>query len=111
MKSTILLAAMFVIGCGAASGRDGHGGGGGAGAGCGGAGGGGSGGLGGGGSGGGGGGNSDGCSDAAKLIYTIDSDGTFSSFKPNQMDVKLSVFTTIGKLTCPTTLNGNPFSM
>ena len=52
----------------------------------------------------------DGCSDAAKLIYVIDSDGTFSSFKPDQMNINNSVFTDIGKLNCSAGL-AQPFSM
>ncbi len=105
--STILLC--FAVGCGASN--PSHGGGGGSG-GTGGSGDtGGSGGSGGtGGSGGGTG--AGGCSDAAKLIYTIDQDGTFSSFKPDQTDITKSVFTDLGKLNC----NGSgglyqPFSM
>lgn len=50
---------------------------------------------------GGGGGTSDGCSDAARLVYVIDDDGTFSSFKPDQTDVTKSVFTDLGTLSCP----------
>jgi hypothetical protein len=64
-----------------------------------------------GGSGGGGGTGIDGCSDAAKLIYTIDRDGTFSSFKPNQTDVTKSVFTDLGTLSCAAGAGYTPFSM
>jgi hypothetical protein len=72
---------------------------------------GGAGGAGGGGGGGGNGGNG-GCSDQAKLVYVIDSNGTLSSFAPNQTDVTKSVFTDIGQLSCPTKLgSGTPFSM
>src|SRR5262249_45938007 len=67
------------------------------------------------GGGGGGGGIDDGCSDAAKLIYVIDQDGTFSSFKPNQNDVTKSVFTDLGKLQCKVPglggIGATPFSM
>jgi hypothetical protein len=87
----------FVVGCGASG--PSHGGGG-------------TGGTGGGGTGGtGGGGGADGCTDAAKLIYTIDQDGTFSSFKPNQTDISQSVFTDIGKLNCSAGSGYQPFSM
>ena len=93
-------------------GSGGTGGGGTGGTGGGGAGGsGGSGGGGAGGTGGGGGGGTDGCSAAAKLIYVIDQDGTFSSFTPNQSDVTKSVFTDIGKLSCPAGNGYQPFSM
>ncbi|HEX6839005.1 MAG TPA: hypothetical protein VF334_20645 [Polyangia bacterium] len=101
----------FAVGCGATNVS--HGGTGGTGGTGGGKGdtGGGSGGTGGGGTGGSGGGTgTDGCSDAAKLIYTIDQDGTFSSFKPDQTDITKSVFTDIGKLNCNAGL-AQPFSM
>jgi hypothetical protein len=111
----------FAVGCGATN--PSHGGGGNGGTGGGGSGGsgggGGTGGTGGGGgtggTGGSGGGSGSDCSDAAKLIYVIDSDGTFSSFKPDQTDITKSVFTDIGKLSC--TVGGiggfgaTPFSM
>ena len=108
--SVILLC--FAVGCGATNPN--HGGGGGTGGNGGGKGdnGGGSGGTGGGGTGGSGGGTgSDGCSDAAKLIYTIDQDGTFSSFKPDQTDITKSVFTDLGKLNCNAGGLYQPFSM
>ncbi|HEY2749459.1 MAG TPA: hypothetical protein VGL86_32795, partial [Polyangia bacterium] len=98
--SVVLLC--FAVGCGATNPNHGGGGSGGTGGGgTGGTGGGGTGGSGGGGSGGSGGGTGTGdCSDAAKLIYVIDQDGTFSSFKPDQMTIANSVFTDIGKLNC-----------
>ncbi len=102
----------FAVGCGATNVS--HGGGGGTGGTGGGKGdtGGGSGGTGGGGTGGSGGGTgTDGCSDAAKLIYTIDQDGTFSSFKPDQTDITKSVFTDLGKLNCNAGGLYQPFSM
>jgi hypothetical protein len=112
MRYLTLALLVFAVGCNSVDSRHGGtgGGGGGGGGGTGGAGGGG--GTGGtGGSGGGGGTGADGCSEAAKLIYTIDQDGTFSSFKPNQTDINLSVFTDIGKLNCNAGTNYNPFSM
>lgn len=48
-------------------------------------------------------GNED-CSDAAKLIYVVDSNNTFSRFDP-----MTKTFTDIGTLSCPT--GGTPFSM
>lgn len=73
------------------------------------------GGLGSGGDGGGGGGGDggfvDNCPAEAKLVYVIDQNGTLSSFLPNQTDVKLSTFKTIGKLSCAASGNGQPFSM
>src|SRR5689334_949379 len=65
----------------------------------------------GGGGGGGDGGFVDNCPAEAKLVYTIDQNGTLSSFTPNQTDVKMSTFTTIGKLTCPAGGTSTPFSM
>jgi hypothetical protein len=103
----------FVVGCGATNPNHGNGGTGGTGGGgTGGTGGGGTGGTGGGGgTGGTGGGGGDGCTDAAKLIYTIDQDGTFSSFKPDQKNINNSVFTNIGKLNCNAGGLYQPFSM
>ncbi|MFM2418428.1 MAG: hypothetical protein RL385_3151 [Pseudomonadota bacterium] len=46
----------------------------------------------------------DDCSEAAKLVYVIDSDGTFSSFAPDSLS-----FREIGKVKCAPT--GSPFSM
>jgi hypothetical protein len=63
---------------------------------------GGSGGSGGNGNGGNGGGGGDDCSDAAKLVYVIDTDTTLYSFKPNQTDVTKSTFTPVGMLKCDT---------
>src|SRR6266536_1075022 len=60
--------------------------------------------------GGGGGGGGDDCSDAARLIYATDEDGSFYSFTPNQKDVTKSTFTRIGHLDCPGA-QGSPFSM
>ena len=103
----------FAVGCGASNpSHGGTGGTGGSGGGKGDNGGGGTGGTGGGGTGGSGGGTgTDGCSDAAKLIYTIDQDGTFSSFKPDQTDITKSAFTDIGKLACNAGGLYQPFSM
>ena len=97
MRYLSLFLLCFAVGCGATGPSHGGGSGGTGGGGTGGTGGGGTGGTGGGGTGGtGGGGGGDGCSDAAKLIYVIDQDGTFSSFKPDQTDITKSVFTDIG---------------
>lgn len=54
--------------------------------------------LGGDGAGGGGGGNQSGCSDAAKLVYVVDSSNGLHSFNPASL-----TFAPIGKLHCPTT--------
>src|SRR5438270_312362 len=114
MRNIPLVLLMFAIGCttpsgvqhgGGASGGTGGGGSGGTGGGSGGTGGGGTGGS------GGGGGTTDNCPPEAKLVYTVDQNNVFSSFKPNQTDVKLSTFTTIATLNCPTKIGGNPFSM
>ena len=125
MRKTPIAILMFAfVGCSSAGDRHGQGGSGGSAGGSGGSGGaGGSGGStgngggGGGGSTGGDGGSSDGCSDAAKLVYVIDQNGTFSSFQPNQTTPSASVFTDIGTLSCvpgssPTNpLSPQPFSM
>jgi hypothetical protein len=50
-------------------------------------------------------GNQDGCSDAAKLVYVVDSNNTFSKFDP-----ATKTFSDIGQLACPTS-GGQPFSM
>ena len=105
----------LALGCSQADIRHGGTGGGGAGGtsggGAGGTGGGAGGGSGGAGGFGGAGGGIDGCSDAAKLIYVVDTDGTLSSFKPNQTDINQSVFTDIGKLNCNADPHLIPFSM
>jgi hypothetical protein len=114
MRHLHLVILCFVVGCGASNPTHGGGGNGGTGGGGNGGtgGGGGTGTGGGGGTGGtGGGGGSDGCSDAAKLIYVIDSNGTFSSFKPDQTDITKSVFTDIGQLNCAAGDGYDPFSM
>ena len=113
MRHLSLFLLCFAVGCGASNPSHGGGGTGGTGGGgTGGTGGGGTGGTGGGGTGGtGGGGGADGCTDAAKLIYVIDQDGTFSSFKPNQTDITKSLFTDIGKLNCNAGGLYQPFSM
>jgi hypothetical protein len=120
-SSRLALIASFVVGCSGPSsinhgGTPGSGGSGGStggnGAQDGGSnGGGGSGGTGGAGGGGYDGGIDDGCSDAAKLIYVIDDNGTFSSFKPNLQDVTKSVFTDLGMLNCNAPSGYQPFSM
>ena len=113
MRYLSALLLCFAVGCGASNPSHGGGGSGGTGGGGnGGTGGGGSGGTGGGGTGGSGGGTgTDGCTDAAKLIYVIDRNGTFSSFKPNQTDITKSVFTDIGTLSCSGGFGAQPFSM
>jgi hypothetical protein len=51
--------------------------------------------------------NTDGCSDAAKLVYVIDSDTTLSKFDP-----MTKTFTDLGKLSCPgVSILDQPFSM
>lgn len=55
---------------------------------------------------GGGSGNEDGCSDAAKLIYVVDSNNKLSSF-----DGATKTFTDLGTLSCPAANGANPFSM
>jgi hypothetical protein len=108
MRPSLVFALGLLVGCNASSVTHGGGGNGGGSGGSGG-----SGGVAGGGSGGtgGGGGASDGCPDAAKLVYTIDENGTFSSFTPNQTDVTKSLFTDIATLGCPSQKHGAPFSM
>ena len=67
----------------------------------------------GGGSGGGGspGGGTNGCSDASKIIYVVDENGTFSSFTPNQTDISKSTFHDLGVLQCNAGSGYRPFSM
>ncbi|MBL8955501.1 MAG: hypothetical protein JNK82_32300 [Myxococcaceae bacterium] len=56
---------------------------------------------------GGSGGYTDGCSDASKTVYVIDSDSTFSAFDP-----LTKTFRPIGSLSCPTSdATATPFSM
>ena len=50
--------------------------------------------------------NSDGCSDAAKLVYVVDSSNKFSKFDPST-----KTFTDIGNLMCPSMGGAQPFSM
>ncbi len=56
--------------------------------------------------GGGDGSNGDGCSDAAKLVYVVDSNNKMSKFDP-----ATKTFTDIGDLNCPTSIINTPFSM
>src|ERR1043165_7129278 len=62
------------------------------------------------GSGSGSGSNTDGCSDAAKLVYVVDANNTLSKFDP-----ATKMFTDIGTLSCPGEtgglFGGSPFSM
>ena len=51
-------------------------------------------------------GNQDGCSDAAKLIYVIDSNNKLSSF-----DGATKTFKDLGTLSCPAASGAQPFSM
>jgi hypothetical protein len=51
-------------------------------------------------------GNQDGCSDAAKLIYVVDSNNKLSSF-----DGATKTFKDLGTLSCPAASGANPFSM
>lgn len=48
----------------------------------------------------------DGCSDAAKLVYVVDSNERMSQFDP-----PTKTFTDLGTLTCPAGLGATPFSM
>jgi hypothetical protein len=48
----------------------------------------------------------DGCPDAAKVVYVVDADLTFSSFDP-----KTQTFTDLGALDCPAKGGAVPFSM
>lgn len=48
----------------------------------------------------------DGCSDQAKLVYVVDENNTFSSFKPDTLTL-----TDIGTLKCPAQFGATPFSM
>lgn len=54
------------------------------------------------------GGAGDPCSDDAKLVYTVDSNGTFSSFNPRLAGMP-GAFTDKGRLACPS--SSQPFSM
>ncbi|MDQ3369054.1 MAG: hypothetical protein M3680_26825 [Myxococcota bacterium] len=49
---------------------------------------------------------SDGCSDAAKSVYVVDQNNTFSRFDP-----PTKVFTDLGPLACPAAGGATPFSM
>lgn len=51
-------------------------------------------------------GNQDGCSDAAKLIYVVDSNNKLSSF-----DGATKTFKDLGTLSCPAASGAQPFSM
>jgi hypothetical protein len=51
-------------------------------------------------------GNMDGCSDAAKLVYVVDSNRRFSRFDPTT-----KTFSDIGTLSCPASFLAEPFSM
>ena len=51
-------------------------------------------------------GNEDGCSDAAKLIYVVDSNNQLSSF-----DGATKMFKDLGTLSCPAASGAQPFSM
>src|SRR5436190_23018268 len=52
------------------------------------------------------GGGGDTCSDAAKLVYLVDANNDFLSFKPDTV-----TFTKIGSLNCPAQFGATPFSM
>jgi hypothetical protein len=51
-------------------------------------------------------GGGDNCSDAAKLVYTVDTNNTFSKFDPST-----KMFTDLGTLSCPAGPLAQPFSM
>lgn len=50
------------------------------------------------------------CSDDAKLVYVVDSNGTFSSFNPRLAGMP-GAFTDKGRLACPAAGGATPFSM
>jgi hypothetical protein len=50
--------------------------------------------------------NQDGCSDAAKLVYTVDQNNLFSQFDP-----MTKTFHDLGTLSCPASAGATPFSM
>lgn len=50
------------------------------------------------------------CSDDAKLVYVVDSNGTFSSFNPRLAGMP-GAFTDKGRLSCPASGGATPFSM
>ena len=50
--------------------------------------------------------NGDGCSDAAKLVYVVDSNNKLSKFDP-----MTKTFTDLGNLSCPAGFGATPFSM
>src|SRR5688572_27105785 len=50
--------------------------------------------------------NGDGCSDAAKSVYVVDSNNTLSRFDPPTKN-----FVDLGQLACPAMAGGSPFSM
>jgi hypothetical protein len=50
--------------------------------------------------------NTDGCSDAAKLIYVVDENNTLSTFDPTT-----KTFNDKGQLSCPASIGATPFSM
>lgn len=50
------------------------------------------------------------CSDDAKLVYVVDSNGTFSSFNPRLAGMP-GAFTDKGRLNCPASGGAQPFSM
>jgi hypothetical protein len=52
------------------------------------------------------GGNTDNCSEAAKLIYTVDENNTLATF-----DAELKQFNNLGQLDCPADFGASPFSM
>jgi hypothetical protein len=51
------------------------------------------------------------CSDAAKLIYLVDQDGTLFSFAPNQIDIRQSTLVSVGTLSCQAGMVARTFSM
>jgi hypothetical protein len=84
-----VVSALTLVACGPSSSRpDGNGGGGGDG------------------NGGGGGDGNDGCTDAAKLIYVVDSNNQLSTF-----DGSTKTFKDLGALNCPASAGMTPFSM
>jgi hypothetical protein len=56
------------------------------------------------------GGSVDPCSEDAKLVYVVDSNGTFSSFNP-RLAGQAGAFVDKGRLSCPASGGASPFSM
>jgi hypothetical protein len=53
----------------------------------------------------------DDCSAEAKLIYVLDQDRTLLSFDPQKLNTSTDAFQTVGRISCPSELGAEPFSM